>query len=431
MPPKQSKGQKEAVKGAKAGSSSSTGSPAALAALQVSQLEPLPWSPSPVSPHAPAPFTVASWNVLADDHTYPHYYPQLTKQTMGWAHRHPLLLNRLRQLNPDIICLQEVDHWRDWEEPLAGLGYENTYLARGGSKQDGCSISYKSDRFLLVDRFELRFDDLANFGLPDEHRIRKHCVALGLVLRPLDAPEGTGERMDPYNIFVVTTHLFWNPKFEDVKIQQAVYLTYHISQFWPISERLILCGDMNSTPDSALATFLRTGQTDLRDWSLKKISGDRGYKGGGGCYGVFGLHADKPASKQPIDIYDQFSELSFEAQCQMLKSPILKHGLKIESVYQQRNGHANGSDGGKKAKASSSSSSSSSSEQIIEPITSHFKQFSGSLDYIFYTKNINPLAILPLPTDAQIAELGFLPTQDFASDHLILMAQFQLKPSKK
>lgn len=434
MPPKSQKGGKDSGKPAKGGSGSSTGSAANHGALQVTQLEPLPWSQPPASAPLSAPFTLATWNVLADDHTYPHYYPQLTKQTMSWGHRLPQLLARVGQLNPDILCLQEVDHWRDWEEPLSGLGYANSYIARGGSKQDGCSISFKNDRFTVVDRFEVRFDDLTNFGLTDEQRIRKHCVALGLVLRPLDAPEGDGSIHDRHNFFVVTTHLFWNPKFEEVKIQQAVYLTYQISQYWPHRDRMFLCGDLNSTPDSALATFFRTGHTDLRAWPMKSISG-RGHKFGGAKLEVFGLHSDKPASKEEIETIDQFAELSFETQCKMLRSPILHHGLGFESVYQSRGqgaGEASSSSAGsKKGKASSSSSSSPAPTEVVEPITSYFLQFSGTLDYIFYTRRIVPLAILPLPTEAELHTIGFLPTREFASDHLLLMAQFQLDFSKK
>lgn len=433
MPPKSQKGGKEAGKSAKAGSGSASGGSGSSASLGVSALEPLTWAHAPASPTSGDPFTLATWNVLAADHAYPHYYPQLTKQTLAWNHRLPLLVNRLRQLNSDIVCLQEVDNWRDWEEPLTGLGYTNAYMARGGSKQDGCSISFKPDRFQMIERFEVRFDDLTQFGLPDEVRIRKHCVALGLVLRPLDAPEGTGERDDRHNIFVVTTHLFWNPKFEDVKLQQAIFLTYQISQFWPARERMILCGDLNSTPDSALATFLRTGHTDLRDWSLKNISG-RGFKGGA-KYDVFGLHPDKPAKKEELEPFDQFSDLSFDAQCKMLRSPLMQHGLRLESIYQQRGqgaSEASSSAGGsKKGKASAASSSAPSPNEVVEPITSHFIQFSGTLDYIFYTPRLIPLAILPLPTESDLQAVGFLPTRDFGSDHLILMAQFQLDTSKK
>jgi len=448
MPPKAEKHKKEKKKHDSAAASSSSGSSAAKQALFSTAMIPIPSRSSFAPSSSMPPFTLATWNVLADDHVYPHYYPQCTKKQLSWSERLPQLLKRIRDLDPDILCMQEVDNWKDWDITLKERGYTNVYLARGGSKQDGCSISFKTDLFSVVDRMEVRFDDMADFPFEDGQRIRKHCVALGLVLRPTG---GGASESGESDIFVVTTHLFWNPKFEDVKLRQAIYLTYHIYQFWNKPQRVILCGDMNSTPDSAIATFLRTGRIDLRTWSLNSISG-RGYKGACTGYSVFGIGsngnasgdslkasaADEPASVEPID---QSSPLDHDQIFQLLKCPAMSHRLKLESVYENRL-----PDPTSAASSSSSASSSSTTKQqgkgrrgsigsgtrsgIHEPITSHFQQFSGTLDYIFSSPGVTPTAILNLPTDQEINDIGFLPTADFASDHLVLMAQFQLGGKK-
>lgn len=436
MPPKGQKGKKDSSKPTTSSNSAAVDSSAILGTTLRQALP----STASSSPGSTLPFTLATWNVLADDHTYAHYYPQLTKPQLSWNARLPLLLRRVRQLGPDILCMQEVDQWKDWDQPLKEMGYTNAYLARGGSKQDGCSISFKTDRFMVVDRFEIRFDDLADFGFGKEERIRKHCVALGLVLRPLDAPDSTGTLNDPYNFLVVTTHLFWNPKFEDVKIQQVNFLTYRISQFWTDTSRLILCGDLNSTPDSAIATYLRTGHVDLRTWPIKSISG-RGYKGSCDGFSVFGLSSESQPDMSPIEPLDQQTDLSFEDQSRMLTSPVMSHHFRFQSVYQNRpfldeenvpNGNTKSSKNAKSSSSSAASSSSSSAQPDgpgREPITSQFKQFSGTLDYILTTPGVQQLSYLPLPSDAQMEQIGFLPTLDFASDHLILMAQLQISNS--
>jgi mRNA deadenylase 3'-5' endonuclease subunit Ccr4 len=342
--------------------------------------------------------------------------------------------------------MQEVDNWKDWETSLKDQGYTNAYLARGGSKQDGCSISFKSDRFVQVDRFEVRMDDIADLPFKDTQRIRKHCVALGLVLRPTDAPE-TSE--GAHDFCLVTTHLFWNPKFEDVKLRQAIFLMYQISQYWNNPERLVLCGDFNSTPDSALATFLRSGSVDLRSWDFKSIVGRGGYHGKCESFAVFGLDDTTNKDKQ-IDPIDLTNPLDHEGLFQLLKSPVMSHPYRLRSAYHnflnfgsvssaasssassssapsssassQPHHHSNGSSGkGKKNQAQDANSGESG-----EPITSHFKQFSGTLDYILTSPGIYPISLLPLPTDKEMQEIGWLPNASFGSDHAILMAQLQI-----
>jgi mRNA deadenylase 3'-5' endonuclease subunit Ccr4 len=427
MPPKAQKQRKEHKQSENAQASSSNGASSSKTSLLSNEMIPIPSAASSMAPATVAPFTLATWNVLADDHVYPHYYPQCNKKQLSWTDRLPLLLDRIHQLSPDILCMQEVDHWKDWDTPMKEKGYTNTYLARGGSKADGCSISFKTDRFMIVDRLEIRMDDIANLPFNDPQRIRKHCVALGLVLRPTDAPEmPEGE----FDFLVVTTHLFWNPKFEDVKIRQAIYLTYQISQFWTKPNRLVICGDFNSTPDSAIATYFRTGKVDLRTWSLKSISG-RGYRGGCEGYSVFGLDGQNSTTKE-IEPISQVEPLDNEKLFALLKCPVLSHRLHIESAYQNRLGSSLlAASSSKPDSSSSKGKGKNNSSEIHEPITSYFKEFSGTLDYIFTSPDIQPLSILSLPSDTEIQNIGFLPTANFASDHLILMSELQIGTKRK
>ena len=220
---------------------------------------------------------------------------------------------------------------------------------------------------------------------------------------------------------------------------------YHIYQFWEKPQRLILCGDLNSTPDSAIATFLRTGRVNLRTWPLKTISG-RGYGGACSGYSVFGLGEQSAAAtsssssstsssstQADIEPIDQSTPLTREQLFKLLKCPVMIHQLKLESAYQNRlNPSATSSSSSKQQQQQQSGgkgrrgSTGASASNIHEPITSHFQQFSGTLDYIFYSPGLYPTAILNLPTDQEMRDIGFLPTGDFASDHLILLAQFQL-----
>jgi mRNA deadenylase 3'-5' endonuclease subunit Ccr4 len=49
---------------------------------------------------------------------------------LEWQHRWPRILDALKALDADIICLQEVNHFDDSFEPaLTSLGYSGTFAA--------------------------------------------------------------------------------------------------------------------------------------------------------------------------------------------------------------------------------------------------------------------------------------------------------------
>jgi mRNA deadenylase 3'-5' endonuclease subunit Ccr4 len=99
------------------------------------------------------------------------------------------------------------------------------------------------------------------------------------------------------NIVVATTHIFWNPKFEDVKIRQVMMLLHkivrknHVTVGLEFSknsnlpfvvqekfagrnpDKLILCGDFNSTPSSAIYSLIRLGRINLDDWNPAEVAG--------------------------------------------------------------------------------------------------------------------------------------------------------------
>jgi CCR4-NOT transcription complex subunit 6 len=56
------------------------------------------------------------------------------------------------------------------------------------------------------------------------------------------------------------------------------------------------------------------------------------------------------------------------------------------------------------------------------------EEFTGTLDYMFYTPNtLDVTKILQLPSEQEMKEIGTLPNVDFPSDHLPLCAEFTFK----
>ena len=53
-------------------------------------------------------FSVVSYNILADCHTKPSYYPYRDPKYLEQDSRHGVLMAELKALDADIFCLQEV-----------------------------------------------------------------------------------------------------------------------------------------------------------------------------------------------------------------------------------------------------------------------------------------------------------------------------------
>ncbi|KAJ1505690.1 hypothetical protein HMI55_001490, partial [Coelomomyces lativittatus] len=79
-------------------------------------------------------------------------YPKATSMTLRWKHRFSLLKHYLRALNPSIVCLQEVDPMEGpFETFLKEAGY-TTELVQKQHGQHKCSISWKSNVFLSIEK---------------------------------------------------------------------------------------------------------------------------------------------------------------------------------------------------------------------------------------------------------------------------------------
>lgn len=184
-----------------------------------------------------------------------------------WSHRSKRILTILRSCNPDVVCLQEVDHFEEDFKPFfASMNYNVVYVQRSG-REDGVLIAVKQKKFEIVQEHVVQFDDLANFGgtwcsQSQRYRYRKQNVALILLIktRTLDADEGLSRN---FSFTVCTTHMHWNPAMPQVKLAQARYLLERISYVRndnglpPNSS--ILTGDFNSFPKSKVYVCMTDG----------------------------------------------------------------------------------------------------------------------------------------------------------------------------
>ncbi|XP_011145151.1 protein angel isoform X2 [Harpegnathos saltator] len=198
-----------------------------------------------------------SFNILAQNllDTHSYLYQEHDPAALSWKNRKPLVLQEILEAEANIICLQEVlkDHLLDFVAPFLELGYEYLYKKRTNDKKDGLLLLYRGDQFTLLDYAKV---ELHQSGIEVLNRDNVGIIAK-LSLR--DNPET--------QIVVATTHLLYNPRRNDVRLAQTQLLLAEIeriafienTQTGPRYLPIILAGDFNLTPFSAVYKFLTEG----------------------------------------------------------------------------------------------------------------------------------------------------------------------------
>ena len=158
----------------------------------------------------------------------------------GWDQRHPLIGKTIRDLDPDIVALQEVPvDAPETLERLLGPGYHLTHFSH--PSDDGVAGTLATRRpHRLITEIDLRISNRSRRTLP-------WCAA---VLVELDTPLGP---------LVVAHHKpSWPLPFELEREQQAILVARAIEDH--IGDREIhalVLGDFDAAPDSASMRFWR------------------------------------------------------------------------------------------------------------------------------------------------------------------------------
>lgn len=361
-------------------------------------------------------FKVVSYNVLAQVllEIHPYLYSECYSNDLKWKVRADRIYNEIVSLAPDIICFQEVQasHLNSFYERFEQIGYSGVFKRKTGSKYDGCAIYFKKAIFQLMDQCGVEFLQ------PQLPILNRDNVGLMVKLVANSAPES------PF--IVATTHLLYNPKRTDVRLAQLQMLLAEIDRFAYFNNGrtcghlpIILTGDFNSTPDSAVVRLLDIGQVnaapfrDISDWRnvgitdycqhlsvyLSRLRGEPIPN-----YSAMKIRNSDYCSEEPtlddwMDIH-QYSEL--------FNSTLVGYCLQLQSAYDRVK-----SDGRREATT--------------------FQDYWVTVDYIYFSRNTNLHLIerLRLPTAEECESLGLhLPNAVYGSDHLSLGAHFEIKPIK-
>ncbi|XP_068570293.1 nocturnin [Cebidichthys violaceus] len=199
------------------------------------------------------PIRIMQWNILAQAlGEGKDGFIRCPLDALNWQERKYLILEEILTYRPDILCLQEVDHYYDTFQPImASLGYQCSFLAKPWSPcldveqnngPDGCALFYRRSRFSLQATAHLR---LSAMMLPTNQ------VAIVQTLKC----RGTGRRL-----CVAVTHLKARSSWERLRSAQGADLLQSLrsitSQCGGSSQKevesgsvpLVVCGDFNAEP---------------------------------------------------------------------------------------------------------------------------------------------------------------------------------------
>uniref|UniRef100_A0A3Q3VSV6 Nocturnin n=1 Tax=Mola mola TaxID=94237 RepID=A0A3Q3VSV6_MOLML len=194
---------------------------------------------------------IMQWNILAQAlGEGKDGFIRCPPDALNWQERKYLILEEILTYRPDILCLQEVDHYYDTFQPImASIGYHGSFLAKPSSPcldveqnngPDGCALFYRHSRFSLQATAHLR---LSAMMLPTNQ------VA---IVQTLNC-QLTGQQL-----CVAVTHLKARSGWERLRSAQGADLLQRLRSITtqggsrreaaPGSVPLIVCGDFNAEP---------------------------------------------------------------------------------------------------------------------------------------------------------------------------------------
>jgi len=203
-------------------------------------------------------FRMLSYNILAQNllEANPQLYRNINRSHLIWANRWSGIQEEVLGLDPDIVCLQEVqfkrpNYFRSEILPFfESHGFRAIFKCRTGDKQDGCAIFYK------MNKFKLDCYSLVEYSRPNNSLLDRDNIGIVCRLVPRHRPELP-------NLVVATTHLLFNRKRADIRLSQLAIFLAELDKFSNSGGRrlpTVISGDFNSDSESQVYRLLSEGQ---------------------------------------------------------------------------------------------------------------------------------------------------------------------------
>ncbi|XP_058816829.1 nocturnin isoform X2 [Topomyia yanbarensis] len=340
----------------------------------------------------PTQLRVFQWNMLSQTlGMHNDGFVRCPVDALTWECRRYQMIQEIVQNDPDIVCLQEVDHFKFIQKILATQNYEGVFFPKpdspclyinGNNGPDGCAVFYKKDRLEMINHFT---------RVLEVWRVQSNQVAIAALFRTLDTNQ---------EICVTTTHLKARKgallsKLRNEQGKDLLYFIDGLAKKRPV----ILCGDFNAEPiEPIYSTVL-----NFKPLGLSSAYSDL-------------LAQELPQTENGIDQNAANTNTSCPAA--------LQHKASIASIHSVDDDCSISSTGKTKAELSAANEPPYTTWKIREE-----GEVCHTIDYVFYSKDqITVKNCLMFPSGDEISP-DRTPSYQYPSDHFSLCCDFELQPA--
>jgi len=319
------------------------------------------------------PFSCFCFNVLCDKYATRQAYAYCPSWALDWEYRKGQILKEITNQDSDILLLQEVEmqeFYSFFQIELRKLGYEGIYNAKSRAQNMGDHDRKSVDgcaTFYRTEKFEMKKQFLVEFNSKSTSMSGGAKDVLNRVMPKDNIAIGMMLEVvgskEKQEVFVWNAHLTWDPEFCDVKVVQSMILLHEVHR-----------------------NLKESGKKGAKPCVI--IGGDFNSELDSGVY----EYMDK--GKIAKDHKD-FKGYDFSA---IFDKVGLSHPLKLRSCYTGE-----------------------------MPYTNYTHDFTGTIDYIFYTQDtIIPTGVLGPVDPVFLEECDGCPNPHFPSDHFCIAAELKL-----
>jgi mRNA deadenylase 3'-5' endonuclease subunit Ccr4 len=318
------------------------------------------------------------------------------RKDLSLENRIKVIINELRSLKADIICLQEVNMYTYKKYLLPNFPeYHFVYLRENMGSNFINLIGYKTDKFRLMKQ---NFLDISDIYLEGNRGVYQ------VILKTLN-----NTLVSVYNV-----HFPWRPCYE----LEKCYILNSICEniFKDNIEHVIISGDFNSLPNSIVMRmiyfnkFIEECRLYMQNINFEDILN---------LVEIFDrkliLTKESIRTKSEKYIFEKLiKELMINEEINLKYKKIFSNFSELFKKYCFKSAY-DGYIG-------------------IDPgfITAHpnftnfTEKFKATIDYIFYSKRLRLLKVLELPGLSEVTAEEFLPSTRYPSDHLKIYSEFEI-----